>query len=54
MIDREVIVPPQPALSVVDPEYDEPDDDLPMDWEPDFNAETGRERQLKEYGEKYR
>ncbi len=24
------------------------------DWEPDLNAESGRERQIKEYQEKYR
>lgn len=29
------------------------DCDEPADYEPDFNAETGRERQLQEYREKY-
>ena len=30
-----------------------PDWDIPMDWEPNLNAESGRERQVKEYVEKY-
>jgi hypothetical protein len=30
-----------------------PDYDIPYDWEPDFGAESGRERQLSEYREKY-
>ena len=29
-------------------------DDLPYDWEPDFNAVNPRERQISEYQEKYR
>lgn len=30
-----------------------PDYDIPNDWEPDFGVESGRERQLREYAEKY-
>jgi hypothetical protein len=30
------------------------DNDEPRDCEPDLNAESGRERQLREYREKYR
>jgi hypothetical protein len=30
-----------------------PDWDIPYDWEPDFGAESGRERHEREYKEKY-
>lgn len=29
-----------------------PDSDIPYDWEPDFNAESDRERHEREYKEK--
>lgn len=42
----------QEALDKLDREEDEADQE-PPDYEPDWNAETDRERQLREYREKY-